>query len=696
MVVGKYTNRSTKKQDVVHLAILLAIALCIGVYLIATTVLIADDGVFYIKMAQIFSNDFVSITKTYLPGYPFLIFLMHKIAAVFSESGSVYTWIYSAQVVSLLSRVLSLVPLYFIGRILVGPRRSFWGLLILIALPYPAQLGSDVVRDWPHILFLSTGLLFLIYGSKFKKWWMFTLAGLIAGLGYTIRAECIQLVIYGILWLLSGLFLKKLNIAKLKTIYLTAALLIGFAIPAVPYMKATEQVLPPKVKGIISCTTPWQYGSIEKNTCGIVSYNASGIPVNILEAFVKLSQRISENLMHFFVLPLVIGFYYHFRNLRKIFLTERFFIFAVVILYFAIMVLLYINHGYISRRHCMPLIVFTAFYIPVGIQIIARWLTGWISKDSLTRNRDRHRCFFIIMAVGLIICSIKFARTIPLRWEKQGYLDAAEWLRKNTEPEDIIAGNEARIGFYAQRPMVAMETLTSSITGGEIIPGQWCHIAGTYDGKYQRLYVNAQLVAADKPDLTGIAVSLNGFAIGKPFVGASSYFQGAVDEVSLYGKALSEKEIETLYNKQISEVNSWELIGYWPLDDEAPDRDGQPHKAAAFDSDSDYLNLSHLNLNFNVDNLSAVAWVKSEMSDNWIMGNRDQFRIGIGNSKARFWIRDKKPGRMIPGRATYLVQIISREQSDLVPDFNKNVKKEHSIWVSERKKKKRIVIYKVL
>jgi len=52
MVVGEDAKQSTGKQDLVHLAILSAIALGIGVYLIATTVLISRDGVYYIEQAQ--------------------------------------------------------------------------------------------------------------------------------------------------------------------------------------------------------------------------------------------------------------------------------------------------------------------------------------------------------------------------------------------------------------------------------------------------------------------------------------------------------------------------------------------------------------------------------------------------------------------------------------------------------------------
>lgn len=35
--------------------------------------------------------------------------------------------------------------------------------------------------------------------------------------------------------------------------------------------------------------------------------------------------------------------------------------------------------------------------------------------------------------------------------DKQGYLDAAMWLKENTKPEDIIAVPDKRIAFYAER-----------------------------------------------------------------------------------------------------------------------------------------------------------------------------------------------------------------------------------------------------
>ncbi|MBA7640659.1 hypothetical protein ES703_48330 [subsurface metagenome] len=486
MVATLETKYKEHRDDVINLLILILISSLLGVYLIATTVLIAQDGVEYIERAQNFPQNPVGVIKHEPPfGYPFLIFLTHKVTTSFSQNGSIYSWIYSAQSVSLLCRVLSLIPLYFIGKLLVGSRRSFWGLLILIMLPHPAEFGSDVIREWPHILFLSTGLLFLIWGSRFGKWWMFAIAGLAAGFGHTIRAECAQIVIYGILWLLISLFLPRLNISRLKAIRLTLILLIGFAIPAAPYMKVRGRVLPPKLKSVISCNTPRQSSGPEQSgfdgTPAV--HTDSGMPTDILKALGRLAQEISDNLMYFFVLPLMVGLYCHFRKLRRVLFTERFFIFALIVLYVVMMVLLHINYSYITRRHCMPIIVLTAFYIPVGLQILARWLSKRTSKNGLATRKNRQRWFFILVAVGFSICTAKFGRITPLRWEKQGYIDTAKWLKENTSEKDLIAMADSRIGFYAQRSSRRMD--------GEKIPGNTTY--RTIKANIKNLSVNKTL-----------------------------------------------------------------------------------------------------------------------------------------------------------------------------------------------------------
>ena len=122
----------------------------------------------------------------------------------------------------------------------------------------------------------------------------------------------------------------------------------------------------------------------------------------------------------------------------------------------------------------MPLVVFTVFYIPVGMQIIACWLSKRTSKDNLAIRKNRRRWFFVLMVVGLSACTVKFVRITPLRWDKQGYRDVANWLKENTSEKDLIIAEDLRIGFYAQRLSGGMD--------GEKIPSNATYLVKFLDG----------------------------------------------------------------------------------------------------------------------------------------------------------------------------------------------------------------------
>jgi len=458
-IAGESSNRLVKKQDLIHLAILLVVALGIGIYLIATTVLIAKDGVFYIERAQKFSSDPIGIIKAHPPGYPFLILTAHKFVTLFSDSSSVFTWIYSAQGVTLLCKLFALIPLYFIGKLLVGSRKSFWAVLIIVILPHSAKLGCEAVREWPYILFLSVGFLGLLIGANQPKWWIWGSVGLSTGLGYLIRHESAQLLVYGFIWLTLCMFWPKLcRLSRRKIFIALALLLIGFAIPTVPYMKCTGKIIPPKVKHIMKSFSfdalPNKTDTPKVNAVGS-NYNVAEIvSTNVLKAFGEIFETIGENLMWFFMPALVIGFYYRFRgNAQR---EELFLITTFVLVNVTMMVLRYCYIQLtVSKRWSLPLITFTIFYIPVGLQVLGRKIDNLLCKTvckndiSDISEEGSRRWFFILLIIGIIICSPKLLR--PIRTEKQGYKQAAKWLRENTAPADVIAVPDRRISFYAER-----------------------------------------------------------------------------------------------------------------------------------------------------------------------------------------------------------------------------------------------------
>jgi 4-amino-4-deoxy-L-arabinose transferase-like glycosyltransferase len=189
------------QSDFSRLGMLAGLCLLLGVFLIVSVPLIANDGVFYIDQARRVIRDPLAVARRHPPGYPFLLWVAHVVTSAFVTHDSAVLWARSGQGITLLCRVLALVPLYFLGKRLVGPRDSFRALLILVVLPYPAYYGSNVLREWPYVLFLSLGFWMLYRGLQEGTRWPFAVAGLAAGLGYLIRPECAQLLVYGLLGL---------------------------------------------------------------------------------------------------------------------------------------------------------------------------------------------------------------------------------------------------------------------------------------------------------------------------------------------------------------------------------------------------------------------------------------------------------------------------------------------------------------
>jgi hypothetical protein len=457
--MGIGTNRAAKKQDLIHIAILLLVAIVLGVYLIVTTVLIAKDGVMYIEYAKKLAVEPGKAMRDFssAPGYPFLISITNKLITLVYEETSSESWIISAQCVSLLCKVIVTVVLYFVGSLFVGRRMSFCAILILTILPISAEYGSDALTEWPYIMLLAIGFWLLLLGARFSKWWIFGCVGLIAGLGYLIRPECCQLLIYGTVWLLFNLIRPENKMYRVKAAGALILLLAGFAVIAVPYMRFMGYVFPEQSIGrfvLFERVTEYDYGSANL----LCEYSAALIPGKIIGGFGKLANNICEILMYYFVPFLVIGIYHRFRKCNASIL-EKVFVPALILLNTALLIWLYHKWewGFISKRHTLPLVSLTIFYIPIGLQVTGDWIGSRLlirkPKPGTTKFTS---CFFALLVIGITICLPKLVR--PIRIEKQGYREAAKWLRENTIKEDAIVVPDARISFYADRQTLNYES----------------------------------------------------------------------------------------------------------------------------------------------------------------------------------------------------------------------------------------------
>ncbi|HKQ04260.1 MAG TPA: LamG-like jellyroll fold domain-containing protein, partial [Blastocatellia bacterium] len=85
----------------------------------------------------------------------------------------------------------------------------------------------------------------------------------------------------------------------------------------------------------------------------------------------------------------------------------------------------------------------------------------------------------------------------------------------------------------------------ATTAAGSVPVNTWTHVALTYDGTVDRLYVNGRLAATSAPHA---ALFNNALRIGDAMPPHAVFlFPGYIDEASLYGRALSAAEVEALY-----------------------------------------------------------------------------------------------------------------------------------------------------
>lgn len=75
----------------------------------------------------------------------------------------------------------------------------------------------------------------------------------------------------------------------------------------------------------------------------------------------------------------------------------------------------------------------------------------------------------------------------------------------------------------------------------------WSHVVGTYDGIAVRIYING-VEAGSTPATQQMPVTFDSLVIGSKTIGAPAVdrFSGRIDEVRIYGRALSAVEVAQL------------------------------------------------------------------------------------------------------------------------------------------------------
>lgn len=123
----------------------------------------------------------------------------------------------------------------------------------------------------------------------------------------------------------------------------------------------------------------------------------------------------------------------------------------------------------------------------------------------------------------------------------------------------ILAGSEVslRIDTHAENGIVEYvfgtsdgtdtHGVTAAVPAEDLSSGQWVHLVGTYDGTTWSLYRNGAVAGTVADAVGALAVDNAGWAIGSTGNGWDQAFAGLIDEVGIYGEALSAARVAAHY-----------------------------------------------------------------------------------------------------------------------------------------------------
>ncbi|MEI6438478.1 MAG: LamG domain-containing protein, partial [Candidatus Omnitrophota bacterium] len=236
-----------------------------------------------------------------------------------------------------------------------------------------------------------------------------------------------------------------------------------------------------------------------------------------------------------------------------------------------------------------------------------------------------------------------------------GALTLAAWINPAVLGSGYKTVVAKRTAGGATNYEVSLDTTTGAIIfyNGTIylssyIPpaNKWTYIAVTVDGTSLLFYADGILV--DSKTIVSLTTNAGSFAIGRPGDSAAQYFNGKIDDVRVYNRAISAAEDRAIYDDAA-------LAGWWKFDEGsgtvAADSSGAGHAGTLVNTPSrvsGHLGSGALTLNgttqyvsFSTSGLpvgdsprTVSAWVKTTTTDEkyivWWGGDNSNLNYAIG------------------------------------------------------------------
>ena len=196
--------------------------------------------------------------------------------------------------------------------------------------------------------------------------------------------------------------------------------------------------------------------------------------------------------------------------------------------------------------------------------------------------------------------------------------------------------------------------------GHELPVGQWRHVAMVHNGAKDKIFINGVLVN-EKDVLGKLHATKYPLCIGSNPIDGGNYFNGSLDDIQIYNRALDDLEVADLYAQQSMAPNyTDELVANYTFDgntnDETPfhnnaqatgallagDRFGQANHAYAFNGASDEISAAN-SPQLNSDYTTVSFWVNVKS----LPGNGEAYLLSFGGWQERWKISLPQHGKVV-------------------------------------------------
>jgi hypothetical protein len=412
--------------DGVRLAVLLVFAAGMRCWLLTHTEVPARDCVDFVRSAVRFEDrPWAEVMRTthQMPGYPLLILAATKTASACGFEMTPERYGMTAQLVSSVAALITILPMYFAGRRLFGANAGFFAVLLFNALPVCVRVTSDGLSEGVFFLFAATALYSAVRGLQQSSSLTFVACGVASGLAYLTRPEGVELALAaGAAMLVAGVVKRswRLPLKAGLALALGLAPLIGTYVATTgSFTRKPTSVQMLQPEAVARATSGPPIAAFLSDETGIDS------PRGIWAARSVLAESLRA--CHFFGLVLAAVAIWLFRD-RLRHEPALWLILVLPALHALVLWRMASVVGYVSERHAMIVAIAACF-----------WVGGLLARVP----RGTWVCAVVLVAIGLP-SALK-----PLHANRAGHHAAGQWLASHAGRHDEVIDPFAWAYFYS-------------------------------------------------------------------------------------------------------------------------------------------------------------------------------------------------------------------------------------------------------